>query len=462
VRFVRTLNPIESSPRRVASAALAALVIALLFAASAGAAVRYAAPSGAGAKPCNPTACSLKLAIEGAQDGNEIVVGEGVYSQATAISVTKAVSVGGSPGAPPPTIGMAGQQFEVGNAGANIHDLRITLTKESMARPFVIVSGSAERIVADPQELGGEGCMLTDGILRDSVCIAGLTVQGEMPGTHKAVVANVTADPIFFGASSGEHLEATMVNSIAYPALRPNTSKAGLLIDSAAGGSVSAVVRNSSFNEVDTSLSSGTAFTYTPAGTNGNQTVAPQLVNPAGGDFSPLPSSPTIDAGVAEPVIGATDVLGLPRVQPRCIGGTPIPDIGAYEFQPTEPCFPPPPGAGGEGGGAPVAVGTKKPPSIGKVMLKLHRAAGTGVLIVAVPAAGRVSLSGKGIVAARVVAKKAGTVRLPLAAKGRQATRLARTGKVKLKATVSERLGDGTTLRKSVRVTLKRDSHRAQ
>ena len=433
-------------------ALLAAFVLLLVFAAPAGAALRYADPTGVGASPCNPTACSLKVAIEGAQDGDEVLVGPGVYTQTTTISVAKAITVGGAVGMPP-TIGLQGVQFEVRNAGASIHEMRLTLTEESMARPFVLIAGSAERIVADPAGRGADACLVEDGTLRDSVCIEGLTVDGTEPGSHRSTIANVTADPILVGASTGAQLETLIVNSIAYPAPRPFTSKAGLLIDSSVGGSVNAVLRNSNFNAVDSTLSAGTAFTYTPAGTNGNQTDPPQFVDVAAGDFRQVPTSPTIDAGVAEPVIGTTDLLGLPRVQPRCFGGTPVPDIGAYEFQPTESCPGPSlPVRGGAKGGPPRRLG----PAIGKVRLKLDPSKGTGVLIVGVPAAGKVSLSGKGIVAAGFTAKKAGKVRLPLRAKGPQAKRLARTGNVKLTAIVTERLGDGTRLRKVVPVTLKR------
>ncbi|MBS1893800.1 MAG: hypothetical protein JST59_21075 [Actinobacteria bacterium] len=458
MHLVPGLKSNNSSLRLVGVALVAVLALLLSVAASAGAAVRYAAPAGAGASPCNPTACSLKVAIDGAQDGDEVVVGAGTYAQATTISVAKAITVGGAVGSAPPVIGLKGVQFEVRNAGARIHDLYLTLTEASMARPFVLIAGSGERLVADSAGLGGEGCQVEDGTLSDSLCLEGLSAYGGEPGNHEATIANVTADPILLGASTGAHLDARILNSIAYPAQRPFTSKAGLLIDVSAGGSLTAVIDHSNFNEVETSLSAGTAFTYTGAGQNGNQTTPPQLVDPAGGDFRPLSTSSTIDAGLAEPVIGTTDVLGLPRIQPKCIGGTAIPDIGAYEFQPTEACpgLPSVPSTSPAPVVAPTPIAVGRPLALGKVTLKLDRVHGTGTLTVAVPAAGKLSLSGKGIVATGATAKKAGKVRLPVRAKGRQAKRLARTGKVKLKGTLTERLADGTTLKKSVRVTLRR------
>jgi hypothetical protein len=434
-------------------ASFVAVAALLLFAGPAGAAVRFASPAGAGANPCNPTACSLKVAIEGAQDGDEVVVGPGLYAQPTTISVTKAIIVGGSVEMTQPTVAMKGVPFEVKNAGAIVHDLKFTLTQESMATPFVLVAGSAERIVADPAGLGAGGCFLEAGTLSDSLCIGGLTVFAGEPGNYKVVVANVTADPILLGNGAGANVDAYVVNSVALPASGLGSFKEGLLIDSGAGGSVSAVIRNSNFNAVATSLSTGKSFTVTPAGTNGNQTTPPQFVDPVHGDFRPLPTSPTIDAGVAEPVIGAFDVFGLPRVQPRCLGGTPIPDIGAYEFQPTEACpaKPEPPG----GGGVTVVPVVKKKLLIGKARLKLNRTKGTGLLTFKAPGPGKASVSGKGVVVAAAAVKKAGKVSLPVRAKGRQARRLADAGRVKLGVLITERLADGTRLKRYVPVELK-------
>jgi hypothetical protein len=383
------------------------------------------------------------------------VVQPGIYSQGTSVVATKAVDIGGAIGAPP-TIGLSEAQFEVDNAGAVVHDLRLILTKEAMARPFNLLAGTAERIYSDPRGMGADGCSMEEGVLRDSICVEGLSVFAGEPGTYRSTIANVTADPILLGAVAvGAHADVTVVNSIALPSLSPFTSKAGLLIDSSAGASVDAVLRNSNYNAVDTTLSAGKQFTYTPAGTGGNQIAPPQFVDAAKGDFEQLPTSPTVDAGLAEPLIGGSDVVGGPRVQPRCIGGTPVPDIGAYELQPIEPC---PSVAAGGGADAPPGAPSVPPlqkQRIGKVKVKLDRARGTASLAVAVPAAGMVSVSGKGVVRATARAKKAGVVRLTVTPKGRAAKRLREGGKVGLKALVSERLAAGSKISKVVRFTLK-------
>jgi hypothetical protein len=56
-----------------------------------------------------------------------------------------------------------------------------------------------------------------------------------------------------------------------------------------------------------------------------HQIALPMFTNPAGEDFSQLPASPTIDAGVTDPLNGSTDFAGNARTS----GGKT--DIGAYE-----------------------------------------------------------------------------------------------------------------------------------
>ncbi len=80
-----------------------------------------------------------------------------------------------------------------------------------------------------------------------------------------------------------------------------------------------------------------------------NQSGDPQFVNAAAGDFRLAPTSPAIDAGVADDTIGATDLAGASRFQLAAV------DLGAYEAaakgapQPPVPAGPAGPGGGGDG-----------------------------------------------------------------------------------------------------------------
>jgi hypothetical protein len=65
----------------------------------------------------------------------------------------------------------------------------------------------------------------------------------------------------------------------------------------------------------------------------GMQSQPPLLADPPAGDFAQLPGSPTIDAGLANPLSGPLDLMGGPRIAGAAI------DIGADEYSPpgTEP-----------------------------------------------------------------------------------------------------------------------------
>ena len=66
----------------------------------------------------------------------------------------------------------------------------------------------------------------------------------------------------------------------------------------------------------------------------GNQEASPHFVDAANGDFRPVGDSPTVNAGSADALLGASDPAGCPRT----LGGTA--DIGAYEYAhpAVEPC----------------------------------------------------------------------------------------------------------------------------
>ena len=77
-----------------------------------------------------------------------------------------------------------------------------------------------------------------------------------------------------------------------------------------------------------------------------NQSADPQFVNAAAGDFRLAPTSPAIDAGLADDVLSATDRDGASRFQLAA------PDLGAYEAAVKSAPQPP----AGPGGGADVSA----------------------------------------------------------------------------------------------------------
>jgi hypothetical protein len=415
----------------------AACIAALMLYAAAGAAgaVRFAAPGASGGEPCNPNPCSLRTAVNEAGDGDQVIVAPGSYSVGGELLLDRAENVGGQPGAPPPSIELATKSLSIANAGAVLHDLRVHMVGPAMANTMVLEAGTVERVYASSGE-NGASCQIIQGLLRDSVCRDALYVGSGEPGSFTAVVRNVTASPMLVIACCGANVTLDAANVIAY-ATRPEDDD--LTIDSNVMASVRAVLTHSNYSTVSTSASAGKDFTYTPPGTNGNQMAKPLFVNAAAGDFHELPGSPTIDAGVSDPLIGATDLDGIPRSQPPCVGGSPVPDIGAYESTPTIAC--------------------PKPPnlfSFGK--LKRNRKKGTAKLAVSVPGAGTLTLSGKGVGKATRAVSSAGSVKLLIDAKGKRERALERRGTVKLtvKVTFTPTGGDPATQTKTVKLIKRR------
>ncbi|MET0557108.1 MAG: hypothetical protein ABW065_00335 [Solirubrobacterales bacterium] len=419
--------------------ALAGVLLVLLVAvAPAGATVRFAASGASGKAPCNPAPCSLGTALTVAVAGDEVVLAPGSYLEPNGLKIAKAISFGGLPGQAP-TLRTGSDPFEVESPAAIVHDLRIELSEPTMGYPLYLSSGTVERVYADPAGLGGQGCFMETGTLRDSVCRDGIFVSFNQPKSVVANLVNVTANPVVIGSNGGATMNANLINTVALPVISPFTSKSGLLIDASMGSVVKVTARNSNYNSVDSSLSSGAGFTYTPAGSNGNQTAPPQFVAADSGDFRQLPTSPTVDAGASDSLlVGALDLLGAPRVLPRCIGGPPAPDIGAYELVPTELC----PGSGGDAGGgggggrAPTAP-TAPSNEISLGRLERHPGKGTATLVVSVPGPGTVVLGGKGVVGRQLTARKAETLKLLVKAKSRKARKLVANGKVKLRPTIT-------------------------
>lgn len=423
------------STRRLACTGLFCFALLCIGAGSALGAVRYAAPGAGGAEPCNPAPCSLVKAVNDAKDGDRVVVAPGQYLTAADLEVDAAIDVGGEPGATRPVIGLFNATLYVENPAAVVHDLTALLTQPAMAYTLVQNAGTVERVFVSGKN-GAGACTFESGLLRDSVCFDGLIAYAGEPGPSKVTLRNVTALPLMFGASPGAQLELDALNVIARSL---DGEREDLEVNVSAGGKATATFGHSNYATVGTTLSAGTDFTYTAPGTGTNQTAAPLFADVAGNDFRPLPGSPTIDAGLADALLGTTALGGQPRALPRCIGGPPIPDIGANEFVPTEPC-------------------PKPTNAIRLGKLKRLKAKGTAILAVTVPGSGTVALAGKGLRARkpRQVAGP-GTVSLLLAAKGKWKRALSRKGFVKLRARITfvPSGGDSLTVVRKARLVKK-------
>lgn len=415
--------------RRRTGVLLAATIAAalLLAASSAFAAIRYAAPGGGGGEPCNPNPCTLANAVDKASDGDEVVVEAGTYKPGAEVEVDRAISVGGTPGAPLPVVQISNHFLRLENAAALVHDLRVEVVAPTLPYAVNDEGGTVERVYAYSTESAG-ACEITSGTLRDSVCWGGLVASAFTGGTVKIVLRNVTASSTVIGASTGTNAEIDGANLIMHSIEPSQNDGADLAIDVNTGASATIALTHSNYASVSTALSGGTDFTYPPPGTNGNQTAPPQFVDAAAGDLHELASSPTVDAGLADPLIGGTDLDGNARSLPSCLGGAAVPDIGAYELAPSAACPAAP---------TPQPLSPKSSNLFRFGKLKRDKRRGTARLALYVPGPGSLTLNGKGLVPEHADLRAAGTVELAVKAKGGAGKRLRTRGRLAVKAVVS-------------------------
>ena len=314
-------------------------MLCLLFPAAAGAATRFAAPSGSGTTCTEAAPCDIQTAVEGTgvASGDEVVLGPGTYSIGNnPVVAGTGVHVHGAPGAARPLIDAnSGFVAVVVGAAGSLRDVEVHNAAAGIA--VILIRGSfAERIISVSTVVNGIGCYLQPDpaippLLEQSACIA--TASG-----GKAVVSN-------FGVSTGTHVSSTMRN---VTAVATGPASAGIETSSTGnGGSVTLQGVNviASGTETDAravGASSGSiAFTQLTfsnfdsqfEGTNGavsdpgsdsNVTGPALLTNPAAGDVHQRPGSWTIDRG--SKAVGVFDLDGEPRYQGAA------PDIGADEL----------------------------------------------------------------------------------------------------------------------------------
>jgi hypothetical protein len=403
----------------------------------------HAAQGGSGTACSVGSPCNLPTAVNQATlaGSGRVLMGPGTYNPAGGLNVTAPIDIGPEPGAATPTIHADGVSnvVNITSAGAVLHDVALTGSEVNTA--LRLLGGTAERISVTTTG-GSPACSPEDGaILRDSVCwsngsgslASGIWVVppgADSPSTGN--VFNVTA----IGGHSGIQLiadSAGQVMTINATNVIARGGDSDVSTEPSGGGITRLNLDHSSF-------ATASGNTITAPGTNGNQTAAPLFVNESGGDFRQAPGSPTIDAGVADPSIGALDADRQARVQSACVGGVAIPDIGAFEVSP------------------PTAAPRCAAFAIGA--LTLNKKAGTGRLAVAVPGAGQLAESGKGLKPVAASSSAAGELVLKVKAKGKKLKALNRKGKVKLNLSLAwtPTGGSGSTQTDKVKLRKKRRS----
>ncbi len=287
--------------RNAIPAWIAALAAVLAFPGGALAAQRLASPTGVVSLTC-ASACPLAVAVNAAGPGDEVIVLPGDYDLgATGLAAPAGVAIHGADGQPRPVIHgatdfIAGSLVKMPLGGSLRH---VVLRQDGVGGAAIDATGANLSDLAlqntHPDPEGSQAARLGSGTSMSGSTALDSTDHGVaiMATGAGATLHNVTA----WGGASGYGIFADVGNS----AIGTN------VIARAPGGT-------------------GTSGLVTLAASNTDGNPAPLLANPTGGDFHELTGSPTIDAGIPDPLAGLTDMDGDARI----LGATQ--DIGADEY----------------------------------------------------------------------------------------------------------------------------------
>jgi hypothetical protein len=307
----------------VALAAVA--VIAAVAPAVAAAAQRYASPGGGGTACTQAAPCGFETAVEGAADGDEVIVLPGVHTPSDEVLLDSAAVVHGDEAQAHPTIASTEPTaIRVTHGGAQVGWLNVAHTGSGDA---VVLDGGTGQRLSVSSTGGGLACHVDDASLTESVCWAAGPGDGAgmvaTTATEHATLVNVTA-VASSGGSAGLRVESAPGGWAELRAL--NVIAKGGVDTQIVSTPTSITVANISFSNFETQSIDGPNSFATGPGVAGNQTVQPVFVDAAGGDFHQDASSPTVDQGALEEGVSATDFEGEPRGQGFGI------DIGADEL----------------------------------------------------------------------------------------------------------------------------------
>ena len=349
--------------RGILTSAIAAA--ALLAAAPAHAATRYAEPASTDALgSCSSLQpCALEHAVNDAAAGDEVVVRPGTYELGATLDPGVAVTLRGVAGEPRPRLLYPNRPVIVMDSGGALRHLYIE-GGAGLESALEIEGVTARRLVVhsaygDAVELNGSsaGTVLADSVARTTG--AGTAIQtknGKTDGPVKvlnvtayAAGATATGVKVKHGGALGTYIRNSVIR----------------------GGDTDVEVYSRAKGTVDHSnLRPAASQAYTDGGDN--QDGDPLFADAAAGDLSPATGSPLVDAGAAvDSDLGSADVDGYKRT----LGAAP--DIGAHEQVPAGAEDPMAPvdeqndvdgGDGGEGGGGSHVLAPPAPPKPGRRM----------------------------------------------------------------------------------------------
>jgi len=329
----------------ILACAASLLACALLAQAALASTTYFVSPTGSGTSCTEAAPCALTKGYEKTVAGDSVLLEPGSYTLEKGLNVTRAISLGGRVGASTTVLTSEAALLKVGGEPKAIfHDLRI-----EGPVPFLLGTASAERVFVS--YTGGSvnpACWISPSpvrtpMLRDSVCWAhgeaaanAVFINGNNGG--KAILRNNT----LVGAAGASGLRVELAKAwseipVEVEVFNSIARSPGTDVEAVATGTGSVATVTLTHSNYATASVKGGA-TVTAPGTGTNQTAEPLFTEAAGGVFTELPGSPTIDAGANETANGTLALAGEARELGSCVGGPAVTDIGAYEFVPTAPC----------------------------------------------------------------------------------------------------------------------------
>jgi hypothetical protein len=288
----------------------------LVCAPAADAAVRYATHTGgATSGACAASPCTLDVAINAADDGDEVVIGPGTYTLTNKLTPREIDIHGDRNHAWPRIVG-----------ASSLKDPMLTLDGGTLEHVSIKAAANKEALILK------EG--IVDGVSLDSANGDAATVYTSSEGTviRNSVITSAGAvDSAALWLRDGSSRGSVEIRNVTAYATAGTGN--GVHCDVADGSAtvVSTIARGKGY---DADLLPACKISYSnfrPANSTGvSAGVGNQSAEPiyADADYRPAAGSPTIDAGAFDALSSSPDPDGRPRVL-----GT-APDIGAYEYAP--------------------------------------------------------------------------------------------------------------------------------
>jgi hypothetical protein len=293
---------------------------------------RFAAPAGLAANPCTVASpCDLATAVNGAANGQEILLAPGSYGSAasplsTPLSNPHDITIEGDGATPRLFLATPGSFDVLLNGFSRL--AHVQLTEAGASDIGLIVDGTIDHAL-----VVGEHSNYTCGVffgsaVVDSACVA--------LGAGDALNANVSSagsqaeelrldHDTFFAANAAT--AAALIGATGFPGevIATDTIFRGPTdIQTLAAAAPASVTVSAAYSDYATVSTHGEGSVTAP-GSATDIAAAPLFVSLASGDVHEAPGSPTIDAGVEDPFGGLTDLDGNPRTIGRAT------DIGAFE-----------------------------------------------------------------------------------------------------------------------------------